>query len=201
MTGTTLISVLIDSLNDKNSQVRSKAKNSLVACGVSAVEPLITVLSTGTPRQAADAICVLGKIGDPRAIEPLINMLNAPNLLFRMNAAEALGGLQTPRVVEALLSAVSVAEESEAVQTWSLSSLGKIGDQKAVLPLIAFLKETSSPQLRYMTIKALGQLQDQRAIEAIVPFLKDADHHVRDYARDALINLGYGDIAQEDEAW
>ena len=200
MTGPTPISALIDSLNDKNSQARIKAKASLVACGASAVEPLIAVLATGTPRQVADAISALGKIGDSRAIEPLINMLHTSNLFFRMTAAEALGGLQSPIVVEALLGAVAEAEESEAVQSWVLNSLGKLGNQRAVLPLIAFLKETSSSQLRYMTIKALGQLKDQQAIEAIVPFLKDQDHHVREYARDALINLGHGDIAQDDGA-
>src|SRR5258706_11402703 len=101
-----LVNMLIEPLRNGESPARTRAKESLVSYGASAVEPLIAVLQTGTSRQIADAIIILGKIGDPRAIEPLIAMLNAPNLLFRMNAAQALGGFNSPVVVEVLLSSL-----------------------------------------------------------------------------------------------
>lgn len=194
------VSMLIDALCDKNLSSRIRVKENLVACGSAAVEPLIALLASGTACQAADAITILGKIGDDRAVDPLLRVLSGPNLLFRISAAQALGGLKSSRAVEGLMKALDVADESEAVLTYLLNSLGKIGDQAAVCPLIAFLGRTSSSQLRYMTIKVLGELRDGRAIEAIVPYLADGDQHVRGYAREALIKLGCAQLAPDDGA-
>ena len=65
--------------------------------------------------------------------------------------------------------------------------LGEIGDQRAVEPLIAALKDNTW-KVRINAMEALGKIGDQRAVEPLIAALKDTD--VRGIAAGVLGKIG-----------
>ena len=191
------IESLLQELDGNDVMTRIAVQKRLLACGDAAVEPLIALLSTGSIKQAACAITVLGAGGDRRAMDPLIKMLQAAHVLLRMNAAKALVKFNEPQVIAALLESLN--DRDELVQSWALNSLGALGNREVVKPIVAFLERTPSPDMRYMAIRALGSLGDPQAIVHILPFRADENHHVREDARKALAKLGYREIPEKAE--
>jgi len=64
--------------------------------------------------------------------------------------------------------------------------LGKIGDSRAVEPLITALKDKNS-DVRKIAAYVLGKIGDNRAVEPLTDTLKkDKDHRVRKAAKKAL---------------
>lgn len=63
-------------------------------------------------------------------------------------------------------------------------ALARLGDARAVEPLIKALKERRSAA----AAQALGLLKDARAVEPLIEALQD--FHLRDWAKRALMNLG-----------
>lgn len=183
----TEISSLIEQLNQPEETLAIRQR--LVAYGSASVEPLIAICESGSPLQTANAIVVLGEIGDRRAIDVLIRSLAHKSLLCRINAAQILGSFDDACVVQALLDHLPSAHE--LVQIWIVNSLGVIGNASCIKPLLDLLHQTASSSLRYMIIRALGDLGDPRTIADIMPYLEDDDHHVRYDARVALEKLGY----------
>jgi hypothetical protein len=59
------------------------------------------------------------------------------------------------------------------VRRLAASALGKIGDARAVEPLIALLEQEEKPQVRQYAIKALGRIGDERARPALERILTD----------------------------
>ncbi|MEP7289639.1 MAG: HEAT repeat domain-containing protein [Chloroflexota bacterium] len=189
---------LIEDLGSQDVLIRIEAKACLVAYGTRVTEPLITILEIGTIRQVDSAIMALGEIGDPSAIEPLIKILYSSYALLRIDAAKALSAFHSPRVIDVLLA--NLTDNDQLVQTWVIDSLGKLGDLRAFEPLVMLLRETTSSMIRYMVIKTLGLLGDPRAIDYILPFTQDENHHVTDYAHEALSKLGYTDIRHRNDS-
>src|SRR5437879_1792962 len=90
-----------------------------------------------------------------------------------------------------------------AVRRAAVDALRKIGDARAVEPLIAALKDTGDPRfpgvpapgsavstLRRAAVDALGQFGDARAVEPLIAALKDDDKDLREAAVDAPTRLG-----------
>jgi HEAT repeat protein len=65
-------------------------------------------------------------------------------------------------------------------------ALGKIGDARAVEPLIAALRD----QHNHVAAEALGQIGDARAVEPLIATLRDQDRYVRGVAAKALGRIG-----------
>lgn len=98
------------------------------------------------PRQAADvrydAAEALGLIGDPRAIEPLLAVMWDQSLNVRRIAAEAIGRFRDERTVgpliELLKAHLSYGDEPYVrVCQEAIRSLGRLGDWRAVEPLLS----------------------------------------------------------------
>lgn len=75
--------------------------------------------------------------------------------------------------------------------------MGKIGDKRAIKPLIAALKERLYYDMRSKAAQALGKLHDPRAVEPLIAALKDGDDDVRHEAANALEALGMIDEAKQ----
>lgn len=170
--------------------LNQEAQARLVALGEPVVDSPISVLHTGSIRQCANAVLVLGKIGNPRAIEPMCALSVDPTLAVRVNCASALGLIDDPQVVSFLVDWLGWEKEA-IVQSMIVKSLADKQDKRSIAPLSGALKQMESPCVRYMLIRALGNLGDPVAIESILPFVNDEDHHVRRDAKLALEKLGY----------
>jgi ATP-dependent DNA helicase RecQ len=67
------------------------------------------------------------------------------------------------------------------VRRLAASALGKLGDERAVLPLLDLLKTEEKPQVRQYAVKALGKIGDTHASPPLRNIVEDENE--RDYTR------------------
>jgi len=237
------IELLMAALKDSYlHMVRSKAAEGLGLLGdARAVEPLIAALRDQEEIVRRGAAEALGKLGDARAVEPLIAALSDSHASVRREAAEALGLLADVRAVGSVVAAFR--DDHEDVrrsatrslgQIWQLpdliqlgssdgivrlraaEALGKLGDARAVEPLITALRDdhagvrrsatralgqiwqlpdltqlgSSDGTMRSKAALILGELGDARAVEPLIAALKDEHENVRSEATLALGLVG-----------
>jgi HEAT repeat protein len=120
--------------------------------------------------RAREAAAALGRLGDPTAELALVNALADAGL--RDVAAASLVAIG-PEVVDILVMAlrqahpdVRDASQDPNVRTAIAGILGRIGDQRAVEPLITALDD--APEVGLAATEALGRLGDQRAVEPLI---------------------------------
>ena len=167
--------------------------NKCVSFGPAALEPLILAAGSGDQRIREAAIAALGVIGDPRAIGTLIKALKKPERYesrqVPIAAAKALALTGAPAVAPLL----EVLKDRDAdLRRGVASTLGAIGDPRAVEPLIAALDNGGAPQApetRTTIIEALATIGDLRAAEPLLAALKDKYREIRQAAARALIAL------------
>ncbi len=87
--------------------------------------------------------------------------------------------------VKALLKALQ--HEKHGLRMGAAEALGKIGDRRAVTPLIRCLQEDENDFVRAKAAEALGRIGNQRAINPLIRALKDKA--VRRIAARALIRI------------
>ena len=104
---------------------------------------------TGTQVAAAKS---LGQIGDQRAVQPLISHLENTNETVRQAISNSLADLG-PLSVEPLIKVAG--DPNSLVRQTAIGVLGKVGDKRAVTPLIAVLSERG---LRESAANALAEL-------------------------------------------
>jgi HEAT repeat protein/CheY-like chemotaxis protein len=92
--------------------------------------------------------------------------------------AEALAALAPHLAGEALERRLAVAE-----------ALGRIGDERAVEPLLGLLEDRDR-DVRQAAVAALGRIGDERALEPLLGLLEDRDRDVRQAAAEALGRIG-----------
>ena len=77
----------------------------------------------------------------------------------------------------------------EGVRRHAAGALGKIGDARAVEPLIGVLSDDDE-NVRWRAAEALGKIGDKRAVEPLIGVLGDEDEYVRSSAAEALGVIG-----------
>jgi HEAT repeat protein len=205
---------LTKALNDADSDVRRDAAKALGKIGDRrAVELLTRALNDSREYVRMNVAIALGKIGDVRAVEPLTKALNDSNSEVRSGAAGALDSVgwtpgrdelaaaywilrgQWDKCVEiggpAVEPLIRVLNDSNY---WNVSrdaaeALGKIGDSRAVKPLIRALEDGSN-DVRKSAAEALGKIGEP-AVEPLIKALNDTNEHVRVNAAEALGKIGW----------
>jgi HEAT repeat protein len=89
--------------------------------------------------------------------------------------------------VKGLIEAALGYWNDSMVRESAARALGRIGDPRAVEPLIAALKEEDG---RSSAARAPGEIGDARAVEPLIFALKDEDIGVRSAAAKALDEIG-----------
>jgi len=212
------IKPLIDVMKDKFSAERHLAMEPLVKIGASSLEPLLAELKSDDPDVVRIAAAALVKIGDPRATESLIELFKTTDSnAVRISLVAALGKIGDKRAIPALLEALSdelpvvrrlaatslakigqpavdelikvlKSADSPALCKSATLVLGKIGDAKAVPPLITAL-EDSDDHVRIASAQALGRLDDKRAVIPLINLLYHADPKLSKASANALVRL------------
>lgn len=187
----TEVEPLIVALKDSDEDVRKSAIETLGKIGdARAVEPLIAALKDSSWGVRKAVAKVLGQIGDARAVESLVEALNDEIEYVRESAGKALQSLgwkPKDKTQQALLlvaleewekAAILGTEAVEPLLTvlryeeGAANALGRIGDARAVEPLIAAFKNSHSPSLRIAAAKALVRIGDARAVELFAEVLE-----------------------------
>ena len=186
---TSVVSVLIEFLNDRDENVR-----------------FMTIVS-------------LGKIGDERAVEPLCSILHAAKtipivfsfasyglplfvpcstyvpkieedstasdediLMAAEWALEMIGGDAVPLLIEGL------ADESVNVRYLALETLRDIHDKRIIEPFVSLL-EDEDEYIRANAIQVLGNMGDKKIIKSLKKLLEDESTIVRQAAAVAIKEL------------
>ena len=152
-------------------------------------ERLVNSLQEKNPLIRENAAYALGRLNDDRVKDALFPLLQDRDNSVRRMAISALATLKDKRVVEILIELLK-----DPTQDWYgrgvvAEDLAKIGDLRAVEPLIGLLlsnlNDTSGLPLHEMW--ALKDLRDARAIEPMVEvLLHSADRTVRGTAAQCL---------------
>ncbi len=195
---TRAVEPLIKTLHGEDFLVRWRAVEALGEIGdARAVEPLgeelgnspkyaleSVILGTSPDPSAdkdycMDIVYALCEIGNPRAVELLIGVLSDDNDEFPLNDKQQdyrdLGLPLLPDYVDVIITAVD--------------GLGKIGDPRAVKPLIEALGHHET-DVRLHAAKALGKIGDETAVVSLIEALDDDDEEVGECAADSLVNIG-----------
>jgi len=118
----------------------------------------------------------------------------------RVRRVVQLGEARSPSGVSELIAALQ--DPDGNVRRLAASALGKIGDRRAVNPLMALLTRETKPQVRQSAVKALGRIGDPRARPLLEKIA--ADKAERDYtqaaARAALKRLAAQTVSKNDVA-
>ena len=173
---------LINALKDNDKYVRKAAVYALGEIGDKrAVEPLIKVLecdNNSDVRKAA--VHALGELRDERAVKPLTNYLRCWGVWIVCNALAKIG----KPAVETLITALQ--DRDPVIRMIAAEALGKIGDKRAVEPLINLLEDE---EVKIVAAEALGKIGDKRAINPLIKWALE-DNYFAITAFKALGEIG-----------
>ncbi|MBI4488899.1 MAG: HEAT repeat domain-containing protein [Deltaproteobacteria bacterium] len=201
---------------DFRSLERAVAEEALLKIANSTKQPLIELLGSSPHWNARAGVAwALGKIGDPQAVEALARALNdkasevrkaattaltqfhavAPllkgpedkNESVRAAAAEGLGEIGDASAADALADILKY-EKVWNVRQKAMWALARIGDERAVEPLAATLKEGDFDD-QYKAAVALGKIGGVTAAEVLVAVLPDTNSFRKSWA-EALVKIG-----------
>lgn len=127
---------------------------------------------------------------DPQAVKQLLSELRDINKEKRRTAVMKLGMVGGDEAVRALIMTVNNKYEDLIVRGRAALMLGKLGDARAVMPLIQAL-DAPGYQTPLYAAQSLGLLGDPRAIGPLLGMLNSSNTKCRDAARESLRRLGY----------
>jgi HEAT repeat protein len=131
---------LVALLDNPDPSLREAAADALGALGdIRAFEYLVALLTDKDYGLRMNAVYALCELGDNRAIQPLTQILKQDeNVEVRRYAARWLYMLKDEKSFQALIKALE--DQDEDVRYFSIESLGKLGDRRA-LPYLTELRE------------------------------------------------------------
>ena len=126
---------------------------------------------------------------DPMRIRQYLSELRDYNKERRRTAVMKLGLAGGDEAVTALIMALQNRNEDIIVRGRAALMLGRLGDTRAVLPLISAL-DAPGMQTPLHAAQSLGRLGDDRAIGPLLLIAGSAEGKLRAAALDALQRLG-----------
>jgi len=130
---------------------------------------------------------MLGKMGDAAAVPALLDSISDMKRccigIVSIAAKEALITIGSPGIEPLILALRS---DKNDVRRAAADVLGKIGDPRAVEPLIAEVREKGNE----MAVMALARLADTRAVEPLIEILKSSRFSLRNEVALALGEIG-----------
>jgi len=163
------------------------------------LEPLLFIIKTSRdPDTLMQAVNSIGEIGSETAVDPLLHEIktNPPVALSAAGALVTIGG---DTALQGLIDCL--ASTDEMVVSAAVWALGKMGDRRAVIPLVRLLGYCE-PDLRQEIAWSLGQLGGVKARITLAALSQgDRDLGVRREASRAIRTgtiLGCGDKKNRD---
>ncbi len=162
------VPLLLDTLGDDSLRIRQATLDIICLFPSQVIFPKLEELvkneeSANSRNAAIEAFVRYGK----QSVPYLTHMLVDHDERVRMYGALILSQIKDPRAVEQLLDTID--DPSINVKHNVIEALGKIGDARAVQPIIDCLSEGF--WIQYPAVVALGDLGDARACEPLISLL------------------------------
>jgi cyclophilin family peptidyl-prolyl cis-trans isomerase/HEAT repeat protein len=145
--------------------------------------------ANGRPRSEWWPIAfALRRTEDPRTLAPMTALVKGNGFYAAAFAAQGLGLSKNPEAaVPALLEVLASPTPRAAVRLQAVRGLGRLGDPRAIAPLVALLDDASlDPSLQLEVVTALGALKAAPAIDRLLDRLADPSAAMRGAAITAL---------------
>lgn len=126
-------------------------------------------------------------IGGANQLKQIIDALNSWDRDDREKAARLLGEQRKHEAVEALIQVVEN-DSDDRVRITAISSLGSIGDPRAIFRLSSALEEKNWV-IRYCAAKALRLIRSPDSVPALIKALDDENGRVRDTVASSIIEI------------
>ena len=182
---TRAIEPLIEALNDESYEVQIHVLRGLVKFkDERIVKPLLAVTKSEDPKKRAIATTGL-KINTPEVVATLIKLIKEdPYFYSKYDAVESLGETRTRneeafQILLEVLDGKYVEKEYDSgdrdlLISTAILALGKIGDKRAVEPLLKILEDDP---IRYLEAAiALGNIGDRRALAPLRKRMEEKKH-------------------------
>ena len=186
-------------LKGKLAMTRMAAIQALGEIGVcSSIKDLLGCLNDPDPDVRIDAAEVLGKIQNKDALEPLLDVTKAIDGDLVINAVRSLGQISDRTDKKVVDRLIEMLEDDDAVYrpdedledemdfdpSWdvhleAVRALGRIGDPKAVDPLVKYLTDEFAQDISHDIFRALISIKDEAAVDILIKLLKDSDDLLR----------------------
>jgi HEAT repeat protein len=184
---------LLKALEDPDLEVRVRAALSIGRHHLTEATPrLVALVEDPEPRLRAAAVEAIGLVRgagsepDARSLGALERALGDSDPAVRQAALVAIGRLDRDRAQAVTVAlAARLDDDNAGVRQRACDVLGRLGDARAVIPLLARLGD-GSRDVRAAALDALGQLGDERAAPAMIRLLADPAEEVRAQAVQAL---------------
>ena len=121
-------------------------------------------------------------------VQGLIQALQHGDSIMQSRASAALCEIGKPAVESLILALKNV---NPKVRWFAVCNLGKIGDARAVAPLINTIRTDSDRDVRWHAVDALGEIGDVSASNPLTQVLNDKDTFVRGAAKEALNKIKF----------
>jgi len=163
-----------------NVYIPTGVEKAIAAMGEHAVAPLLQTLKSNTPIARETVTLALGIIGHSMAVEPLIKILKYEDDVFYKDVASLSLSLLGEPAVEPLLQLIKEKPAPFTPWNYAVKALGRIGDKRAVEPLLEHVSEclmsvgdTEKNSAIRVATDALGWIGDERGIKTLIRVLEE----------------------------
>ncbi|MEL6180844.1 MAG: HEAT repeat domain-containing protein [Myxococcota bacterium] len=129
---------------------------------------------------------ILGASDNPEVVLPLVRLISDPRPMLRAEVMRALSRFNTLESRRAVVQGLR--DHDGRVREQAAMAAGELRARRAVPALMVLVEREDEVMLR--AIRALGQIRDERAMDVLHGLLDHERPTVRQYACDALGELG-----------
>lgn len=155
--------------NDENDEIKRKIILALAEIkGSLSLDTLVKFMEQHSDSPLISNVLYSIAAFNESATPKLLDLVNSPNDRVKYWAIEIIGIMRSPDGVEPLIA--SLQNENPKIVERSIVSLGKIGDDRALEPLLRFLQDENYSEL---VIEALANFTNNSVIETLEDLLND----------------------------
>lgn len=136
-----------------------------------------------------EGIAAMGQIDkkdEPRALAYLLSAANDPNPSIRAKAIDTLGLMRATEATTPLVQRLFMRDTDDFTRRRILAALGRIGDPRAVEPLLDYAGGNATVDSRAGAIYALGEIGDRRALPELQSIAGGNDPKLNAVAKAAI---------------
>lgn len=154
--------------------------------GSASIDDAVKQLSSDDPEKRLEAVKVLGTSKNGKATDYLIKAVGDPDVRVQAKAIQMLGDMRASESTPVLVQFLILRTTDTNMKQLVLASLGKIGDARAVPPVIELLRRERDAETRGTAIFALGEIGAPESVEVVERIAQtDEDPAVRRVATEA----------------